>query len=226
MRKTALIVVGRCLEGEYDLSRLYAADFSTEESMAGWGQVLPVFLPETQVFNHAMAGRSTKTFLAEGRLQRLDGQLGEGDLLLIQFTHNDASDLVWRHTSPWTSFYHTLEIFVDTAMLHQARAVLLTPICLRSWQDGELQGSHGEYPNVIRALAAQRNVPLIDLYEKSLQAVREAGEEGSRKLYMHLEKGAYPGYPKGSQDNAHTQQAGAEKYALFVAEALKEYALV
>ena len=30
VRKTALIVVGRCLEGEYDLSRLYAADFSTE----------------------------------------------------------------------------------------------------------------------------------------------------------------------------------------------------
>ncbi len=204
-----------------------AASYKPEQApITGWGQALPQFLPGIRIENRAMAGRSSKSFLAEGRLQKIESEIQQGDLLLVQFTHNDASDLVWRHTEPWVSFYHTLEIYVDTAMLHGARPVLLTPICLRSWQDGQLKGSHGQYPDVIRALAAQRNVPLIDLYEKSLQMVSDAGETGSRRLYMHVEKGVYPGYPNGSRDDAHTQRAGAEAYARFVAEALREYTLV
>ena len=142
--------------------------------------------------------------------------------MLIQFTHNDVNELVWRHTDPWTSFYHNLEIFVDTAILHGARPVLLTPICLRSWRDGRLQESHGEYPDAIRVLAARRNVPLIDLYEKSTALVREMGDEESKKLYLHVEPGVYPAYPNGKMDDTHTKRAGAEAYAQVVAEALRE----
>ena len=200
-----------------------AASYKPEQApITGWGQVLSELLPGVRVENRAMAGRSTKSFLSEGRLQKIEAEIQPGDLLLIQFTHNDVNELVWRHTDPWTSFYHNLEIFVDTAILHGARPVLLTPICLRNWRDGRLQESHGEYPEAVRVLAAQRNVPLIDLYEKSTALVREMGDEESKKLYLHVEPGVYPAYPNGNVDDTHTKRAGAEAYAQVVAEGLRE----
>ncbi len=200
-----------------------AASYKPEEApITGWGQVLSEFVPGARVENRAMGGRSTKSFLSEGRLQRIETEIQPGDLLLIQFTHNDTSDLVWRHTDPWTSFYHNLEIYVDTAMLSGARPVLLTPICRRYWRDGKLLESHGEYPDVIRVLAAQRNVPLIDIYEKSTALVRQLGDEESKKLYLYAAPGVYPAYPNGSADDTHTQRAGAEAYARMAAEGLKE----
>ena len=204
-----------------------AASYSPEAApITGWGQVLGEMLPGIRVENRAMGGRSTKSFLSEGRLQKIETEIQPGDLLLIQFTHNDTSDLVWRHTDPWTSFYHNLEIYVDTAILHQAQPVLMTPICRRYWQGGKLLESHGEYPEVIRVLAAQRNVPLIDIYEKSKQLVRELGDEESKKLYLHVEPGIYPAYPDGSCDDTHTRRAGAEAYARMAADALRDLGIV
>ncbi len=204
-----------------------AASYRPEEApITGWGQALTEYLPGVRVENRAMGGRSTKSFLSEGRLQKIETEIQPGDLLLIQFTHNDTSDLVWRHTDPWTSFYHNLEIYVDTALLRNARPVLMTPICRRYWRDGKLLDSHGDYPEAVRVLAAQRNVPLIDLYAKSMQYVRDLGEEASKKLYLHVEKGVYPAYPNGNADDTHTRREGAAAYARMTAEALKEFGLV
>ena len=204
-----------------------AASYRPQDApITGWGQVLGEFVPGIRVENRAMAGRSTKSFLSEGRLQKIETEIRLGDLLLIQFTHNDGSDLVWRHTDPWTSFYHNLEIYVDTAILHGAKPVLLTPICRRYWAEGQLRESHGDYPEAIRVLAAQRNVPLIDMYAQSIRYVRELGDEESKKLYLHVEPGVYPAYPNGNVDDTHTKRAGAEAYARITSEALKEFGLV
>ncbi len=203
-----------------------AASYPVEEApMVGWGQVLGERI-DVPVENRAMAGRSSKSYLAEGRLQKIETEIEPGDLLLIQFTHNDASDLVWRHTDPWTSFLHCLRIYVDTARENQAQPVLLTPICLRSWEGETLKESHGVYPDVIRQLAMQRHVPLIDLYQESTRYLRAIGEEVSRKLYMHVEKGIYPRYPDGQTDDTHTQRAGAEAWAGIVARNLRESGLI
>ena len=78
-----------------------AASYSPEAApITGWGQVLGEMLPGIRVENRAMGGRSTKSFLSEGRLQQIETEIQAGDLMLIQFTHNDTSDLVWRHTDP------------------------------------------------------------------------------------------------------------------------------
>jgi len=204
-----------------------AASYTPEEApMTGWGQVLGEFLPEAAVQNKSRGGRSTKSFLSEGRLQEIEETIQPGDLLLIQFTHNDTSDLVWRHTDPWTSFRNNLELFVDTALQAGARPVLMTPICCRIWRDGQFQPSHGDYPEVIRTVAFQRNVPLVDLYERSAALVRQLGEAESRKLYMHVAPGLYPAYPNGQQDDTHTCRAGAEAWARITAEALRGLGLV
>ena len=204
-----------------------AASYTPQEApITGWGQLLPDFLPSIPVENRAMGGRSTKSFLSEGRLQKIEAEFQPGDLLLIQFTHNDTSDLVWRHTDPWTSFVNNLSIFVSTAQQNDARPVLMTPICRRYFRDGTLLPSHGDYPDAIRMLARKQNVPLIDLYEESRKLVQELGDEASRKLYLHVPPGIYPQYPDGQADDTHTQRAGAEAYARLTADALTRLGLI
>lgn len=204
-----------------------AASYQPEEApITGWGQVLGDYVLGIPVENRAMGGRSTKSFLSEGRLQRIETEIQAEDLLLIQFTHNDASDLVWRHTDPWTSFRDNLGIYVDTAILHGAQPVLLTPICRRIWREGQLMASHDQYPEVIRTVARLRRVPLIDLYAASTALVRELGEEKSRELYLYVEPAQYPAYPDGQRDDTHTKEQGARAYASIVAEELRNLGLI
>ena len=204
-----------------------AASYNPEETrMVGWGQLLGDYLPGTDVVNLSMAGRSTKTFLAEGRLEPA-GQADPGDLMLIQFAHNDENEKKpERYTAPWTEFTENLRYFIRFAREHGAAPVLLTPICMRVWQDGKLQPTHGEYPAAMRSVAEEMNVPLVDLYTESFRIVESMGEEGSRALFMHFAPGEDPAYPDGSQDNAHTKRAGAERFAAAAARGLKALGLV
>ena len=204
-----------------------AASYNPEETrMVGWGQLLGDFLPGVTVVNLSMAGRSTKTFLAEGRLEPA-GQADPGDLVLIQFAHNDENEKKpERYTAPWTEFTENLRFFIRFAREHGAVPVLLTPICMRIWQDGKLQPTHGEYPAAMRAVAEETDVPLIDLYTESFRIVEAMGEEGSKALFMHFAPGEDPAYPDGSEDNAHTKRAGAERFAEAAARGLKELGLV
>lgn len=204
-----------------------AATYAPERApITGWGQVIGEFIPGVQIVNKAMAGRSTKSFLADGRLVAIEQEIQPGDLLLIQFTHNDGSDLVWRHTDPHTSFASNLEIFIDTARLHGATPVLLTPIPIRCWRDGELIDAHGEYPQAIRRVAMQRGVPLLEITLQGLERLRAMGEEATEALFMNFGPGLYPAYPNGSQDDTHTQRAGAELFARIAADLLREQKLI
>lgn len=204
-----------------------AAAYTQERApITGWGQLLEGFLPGCRVVDAARGGRSTKSFLSEGRLQAVEKEIQPGDLLLIQFTHNDTSDLVWRHTDPHTSFVGNLSIFVDTARVLGAIPVLMTPIPRRYWRDGRLLESHDEYPDAIRRLAMMKNVPLIDIYQKGTAYIRAIGEKESAKMYMNVEPGLYPAYPDGQKDDTHTCYAGAEVYARMTAEALAELKLI
>lgn len=204
-----------------------AATYAPERApITGWGQVLAEFIPGARIVNKAMGGRSTKSFLADGRLVAIEQEIQPGDLLLIQFTHNDGSDLIWRHTDPHTSFTANLEIFVDTARIHGANPVLMTPIPRRYWREGELIDAHGEYPDAIRRVAMKRGVPLLEITLEGMKALRDLGEEATYPLYMNVEPGLYPAYPNGSRDDTHTQAAGARLYARITAELLREQGLI
>ena len=202
-----------------------AASYDLSVSLiAGWGMYLHDYLPPgITVLNHAMAGRSTRTFLEEGRLARIEPLLQPGDLLLIQFAHNDEGPKPERHTEPWTSFTENLSVFIAAARAHGARPVLVTPICIRNYENGILQPSHGEYLLAIHALAARENVPLVDLYAMSFQAVQSMGEEGSKAFYMVFPAGTDPRYPDGSSDTTHTRAPGAERYAKLAAASLLKF---
>ena len=204
-----------------------AASYKPEQApITGWGQVLGEFLPGVNIVNKAMGGRSTKSFLADGRLVAIEKDIQPGDLMLIQFAHNDGSDLVWRHTDPHTSFAANLALFVDTARIHGAIPVLMTPTPRRCWREGELIDLLGEYPGAIRRVAMQKGTALLDITVEAMKALRDMGEEATRTLYMNVEPGVYPAYPNGSTDNTHTRHAGAALFARITAELLQQQGLV
>ena len=200
----------------------------TEERapQTGWGQVIGEYLPGIEINNRAMAGRSTKSFLAEERLEAIKPLLRKGDLLLIQFAHNDWNEKPERHTEPYTTYTENLNVFIDAALERGAVPVLLTPIPMRCWEEGQLKDMHGEYPVAMRQLALQRGVALLDVYARGLRALTDMGEAATEPLYMNFDAGLYPAYPDGSKDNAHTQRAGAELFASIVAYLLKKNNLV
>ena len=200
-----------------------AASYRPEETlMVGWGQLLGDLLPGTDVVNLAMAGRSTRTFLAENRLQPAAEYARPGDLMLIQFAHNDENEKKpERYAAPWTDYSGNLRFFVRFTRERKMVPVFLTPICMRIWENGKLQPTHGEYPAAMRAVAEEMKVPLIDLYTESFRIVEAMGEEGSKALFMYLSPGEDPAVPEGMQDNAHTRRAGAERFADFAARELK-----
>lgn len=204
-----------------------AATYAPENApITGWGQVLGEFIPGAEIVNKSMGGRSTKSFLADGRLVAIEQAIQPGDLLLIQFTHNDTSDLVWRHTDPYTSFAANLALYVDTARIHGATPVLMTPIPRRYWRNGELLDAHGDYPDAIRLVAMQKGVHLLEITQEAMKALRDMGEEATYPLYMNVEPGLYPAYPNGSKDDTHTQRAGAEFYARMTADMLRQQGLI
>lgn len=192
----------------------------------GIGQVFPIFVKrDIGVENYAVNGRSTKSFMDEGRLAAIEERIGPEDFLFIQFGHNDEKIAdPTRYTEPFSTFQENLTRFVETAQGHGAWPVLITPLERRCFlPDHTLgPGEHGPYVEGMKQLAQRLLVPCIDLNERSRQVLKQMGEEESRRLYMNLEPGKYASHPEGLLDNTHLQYAGAVAFANCVAQGLKE----
>ncbi|MFP8960267.1 rhamnogalacturonan acetylesterase [Streptomyces nanhaiensis] len=192
---------------------------------AGWGMALPVFLGHGwTVANHAVNGRSSKSFHDEGRLAPILEAIRPGDLLLVQFGHNDekTGDPA-RGTDPYTTYQAYLRRYLDGARARGARPVLITPVERRRFDaDGRARPTHGEYPEAMRALAAAEDVPLVDVQAASLAEWDRLGPGGTLEVFLHLAPGEHPNHPEGKQDNTHFRPHGAVEVARMVARGLKE----
>jgi len=187
----------------------------------GWGWALPQFVREgVTVKNHALSGRSSRSFRAEGLFEPIERELGEGDYLLIQFGHNDEKDDE-RHTDPDSSFKEQLWQYCEFALSRGAQPVLITPVCRRFFGgDGSLLYTHGEYPRAMRELAASKHVPLCDLKADSRSLYRELGPEKTAELFVRLAPGEHPDFPDGHDDKTHFNAHGATVIAELVAKEL------
>jgi len=202
-----------------------AASYSADRSpMAGWGQMLCIYLQKgVAVMNEAVAGRSSKSFIDEGRLKHIDESIRSGDCLLVQFGHNDQKSDAQRHTDAATTYPDCLTQFIEVARKHEAVPVLLTPVARRSFDaNGELLPTHGDYPGAMRKLAAERHVPLVDMEALTAKLYRELGPEESKRLFVWLEPGEHPNYAAGLQDNTHFSECGAAEAARLAAAGLYE----
>lgn len=206
-------------------STVQTNDYTTYPQ-CGIGQVFPLFLKEGyRVENHAKNGRSTKSFIEEGRLQAIQERMGKGDFLFIQFGHNDEKrEDPARYTEPFSAFVENLECFIRTAREREAYPVLITPLERRRFDEaGELEPSlHGDYVAGMKLAAERCRVPVVDLYSRSREALSQAGEQESRKWYMFFAEGTYKKHPEMSQDNTHLRYEGAVLYGSFIAEELRK----
>lgn len=185
------------------------------EPERGWGQMLPEFFSaDVKIHNHAQNGRSTKSFIGEGRWKVVLDSLKPGDYVIIQFGHNDQKLDSARHTDPYTSFKANLEKYVNETRAKGAFPVLCTSIVRRKFDEqGKLIDTHGEYISVTRLVAKEMNVPLLDLQKRTEELVTTYGPEKSKKLYVYTQPGEFPNRPEGAKDDTHLCVKGAMEIA-------------
>ncbi|HZH61833.1 MAG TPA: rhamnogalacturonan acetylesterase [Metabacillus sp.] len=214
LRKTSIFIAGDSTASSYPIERA---------PQAGWGQVLnQFFMNDIRIVNEAASGRSSKSFVKEERLLRIDEKLKANDYLFIQFGHNDAKQDD-RYTEPFLDFKDYLNQYIDVALKKGATPVLITPVQRRSFdENGNFEEIHGQYPYAIRQVAKERNVPVIDLTKRSREYLEKLGSEESKKIFLWVEKGSNKNYPDGLQDNTHFCEEGAYQIARLIVEGIRE----
>lgn len=202
-----------------------AAKLPEKRPETGWGEKLEVhFKPGTvKVENRAANGRSTKTFISEGKWQSIIDDLAKGDYVFIQFGHNDSSKDKGERYTPPEDYRKNLFRFVDDVKAKGGYPVLFTPVMRRRFdKDGKFYDTHGEYPDIVRAVTAEYKIPLIDMQRLSEAVIVRYGVEGSRKIFLQLQPGENPNYPNGIDDNTHFSPLGAEEMAKVVVDEIRK----
>jgi DNA sulfur modification protein DndE len=192
----------------------------------GWGQLLPEFV-SLEIKNYAVNGRSTKSFIAEGRWDSVLQVLRAGDWVFIQFGHNDQKTQdSTRYAAPHTLYKTNLIRFVQDASAKGARPVLITPVMRRKFDEqGNFIDQHGDYPNVMKEVAASLQVPLIDLHALSKEVIVHHGVEKSKDIFLWIAPGINKTFPEGKTDNTHFSLYGARIMASLVADEIKSLGL-
>ncbi len=189
----------------------------------GWGMPFHYFFDSgVTVDNRAKNGRSTRTFIEEGRWKPVYDHLKDGDYVLIQFGHNDEVKTKKSYTTP-DHFVANLVKFVTETREKKAHPVLITPVARRRFDSsGRAYDTHTVYAPLVRKVAREYHVPLIDLDKTSLQLLQKFGPEKSAYLYNHLAPGENPHYPDGRKDNTHFSELGARRMAELVIDGIKK----
>lgn len=188
----------------------------------GWGMPFTAFFDSTvQVDNRAQNGRSTRSFMTENRWQPVVDQLQEGDYVLVQFGHNDEVPTKATYTKP-SAFTANLVKYITDTKSKRAIPVLITPVARRKFDAaGHIMGTHDAYSALVRTVAQQQRVALIDLDKISQQLLEKMGSENSKLLFNYVEPGEHPNYPQGKQDDTHFSELGARKMAELVLAQIK-----
>jgi lysophospholipase L1-like esterase len=188
----------------------------------GWGEALQPCFDSTvvRIANRAMNGRSTRSFVAEGRWKAVVDSLKTGDYVFIQFGHNDEKLGTPNYSSP-DDYRRNLLRFVDDVRSRGGRPVLFTPVVRRRFEGAHLVDTHGAYPDAARAAATEGHVPLVDMTRASAALVEPLGPDSSRALWLHLEPGANANYPAGVHDDTHFNPLGAQRMAGLAIDALR-----
>lgn len=199
---------------------------SDKRPETGWGEFLQNHFDATKVKieNHAQNGRSTKSFIDEGRWQKIVDSLKRGDYVFIEFGHNDEkADKPAVYAVANTDYRNNLMRFVKDVRAKKAFSVLLTPVMRRRFNEsGEFYDTHGEYPDAVRKVAQEFKVPLIDMHRKSEAVIKNLGVEASKKLFLILKPKENPNYLNGVEDNTHFSAFGAEEMARQAANSVRE----
>lgn len=190
----------------------------------GWGQVFAE-VTGREVVSRAVSGMSTTSLISSGTLTDALAAVRAGDLVLVAFGHNDGKDDE-RYADPYRAYPAHLRRVIGGARARGATPVLLTSIERRRFTDGRARSTHGAYPQVVRSVAAEEGVTLVDLTVLSRALWQEQGEEPSKASFMWVEAGSWSGYPDGEADDTHLSRDGALAIARLVVDDLVAHGLL
>ena len=236
---TTIFIIGDSTAAKKDLSK-----GSPER---GWGMALQCYFEEQyiRVDNHAVNGRSSRSFINEGRWEKVRQLIRPGDYVIIQFGHNDEKPKPDRHTDPGSTFDYNLAKFVRETREQGGIPVLMNPVVRRNFavkaakndddealrkttfkdapkqvEGDSLIDTHGLYRVAPHDVAKRMNCYFVDANQITHQLEQSLGVEGSKKLHMWYKPGEHPALPEGRQDNTHYNIWGAHQVARLLAEAL------
>jgi len=192
------------------------------EPWASWGQMFPNFLkPELVVANYAESDETLLAFKREKRLQKILSQMNPGDYLFMEFAHNDQKP-GGNHLDAMTTYKDELKYYMSEVRKKGGKPVLVTSTNRRRFdENGKIINTLEEFPEAMRQLAKELNVPLIDLNAMSKAFYEALGVENSKKAFVHYTANSYPGQDKPLADDTHFNPYGAYELAQCVTLAMR-----
>ncbi len=224
------------VEEPEEMPTVYIAGDSTVQTyrssyapQQGWGAYLSDYITSNYtVANKAIAGRSSKSFYDQGRLQSILDEIGEGDFLLVQFAINDsAASIADRYAPvcgsvPGTSGSYEWYIaqYIEGAKAKGATPVLVTTtIGLKAYSGGKFVNSYGNYCDAMKKLAKHYNIPCVDLNTLMVNHYNSIGYDAAYKYHMCSAT-------EGGTDMTHFTETGANAVAKLVAEELNRQGII
>jgi lysophospholipase L1-like esterase len=172
----------------------------------GWGMFIQDYFNsnQLQVINLALSGRSTKTFINQGHWAA--ALKAKPDYVLIQFGHNDShAPEKPEATDANTDYRQYLRQYIDEARAVGARVVMITPMCRRVFDaDSHIKNDLLAYAEAMKAVAKEKNVPVVDLNRSSVELCNQLGPEASKTLANE------------AKDQTHFNAKGAKEMARLV----------
>jgi lysophospholipase L1-like esterase len=199
--------------------RIVLVGDSTVAEKSGWG---PGFArqvgPDAECLNMALGGRSSKSYADEGHWKKV--LAARPDYVLIQFGHNDQPGKgPARETDPRTTYRDNMARYVDEARAIGARPILVTSLTRRQFTPGgKIRSDLGPYADAVKALAAEKKVPLVDLHDRSIALLEKLGPDASAEFNPQVTAaGKAP-----SADRTHLTDRGSDVFGQVVADELKK----
>lgn len=205
---------GRAAETASAKMRVALAGDSTVTTNAGWGAAFAKLLGDrAECLQFARGGQSSKSFRDSGNWQKVIA--AKPDYILIQFGHNDMPGKgPNRETDPKTTFPENLARFVDEARAIGATPILVTSMARRTFDNGKIRGELAPWAEATRKVAADKKVPLVDLFARSVALLEKMGPEASAVLD--------PKTKDGKPDHTHLSPKGGEIMAGLIADELRK----
>jgi lysophospholipase L1-like esterase len=193
------------------------SEYPPKGAQRGWGQFIEEYFKAgtVKVANLAKPGRSTKTFIQEGRWK--EALEKKPDYVLIQFGHNDSHDPKNPEATDFaTDYKENLRRYIDEARAIGAKPILVTPMVRRTFDNaGRIEEKQpppnrplASYAEAMREVGREKDVPIIDLYSSSKKLMEKLGPETASELANK----------KG--DITHFNEKGARAMAGLVMEGL------
>ncbi len=179
------------------------------EPYNSWGQMLTRFFkPGIAIANNAESGESLRSSLGAHRLDKVLSTMKAGDYLIIQYGHNDEKEK-GEGVGAFTTYKADLKKFVTEARKRGGIPIVVTPVQRRTFDhNGKITNSHGDYPEAVRQVAPEENLPLIDLNAMSKTLYEAWGPETSKRAFA-------------PNDNTHHDNYGSYELARCIVEGIK-----